>query len=90
MTPERIVALRKTLGMCASDFARVFNVDVRSVKRWEMGQAHPVAAGEALLMALEESIKKAGPASERARSFATFAASFGLAAAMVKHLGGDV
>jgi putative transcriptional regulator len=41
MTPEDIVAIRKSLGLTQADFARLFDAHVMTISKWERGVASP-------------------------------------------------
>lgn len=41
MTPKRIAALRKRLGMTGAEFAEYLGIDRITVWRWEAGKAKP-------------------------------------------------
>lgn len=50
MRSEEIVAVRKSLGLTQTDFARLFDAHVMTVSKWERGVAVP-SAYQASLMA---------------------------------------
>ena len=41
MTPNEIVAIRKSLGLTQTDFARLFDAHVMTISKWERGVAEP-------------------------------------------------
>lgn len=41
MTPARIRALRKALGLTQTQFAVMLNVTQNTIARWELGLSHP-------------------------------------------------
>jgi len=41
MTPNDIVAIRKSLGLTQTDFARLFDAHVMTISKWERGVAGP-------------------------------------------------
>lgn len=43
MTKEEIVAVRKSLGLTQTDFARLFDAHVMTISKWERGVAIPSA-----------------------------------------------
>lgn len=43
MIPDEIVAVRKSLGLTQTDFARLFDAHVMTISKWERGVAMPSA-----------------------------------------------
>ncbi|MDE3022427.1 MAG: helix-turn-helix domain-containing protein [Pseudomonadota bacterium] len=41
MTPNEIVYIRKSLGLTQADFARLFDVHIMTISKWERGVAVP-------------------------------------------------
>lgn len=41
MIPDEIVAIRKSLGLTQTDFARLFDAHVMTISKWERGIAMP-------------------------------------------------
>lgn len=54
MTPEEIVAIRKSLGLTQADFASLFDAHVMTISKWERGIASP----SAYQMSLMEQFKR--------------------------------
>ena len=52
-TPERIKGLRAKVGMTQNAFARLLNVSISTVQKWEIGQKKPAGAARKLLSVLE-------------------------------------
>jgi len=49
MRQEEIVALRKSLGLTQTDFARLFDAHVMTISKWERGVAAPSAYQTSLM-----------------------------------------
>ena len=49
MTPEEILAVRKSLGLTQTDFARLFDAHVMTISKWERGVAMPSAYQASLM-----------------------------------------
>jgi transcriptional regulator with XRE-family HTH domain len=56
LTSEDVRNLRERLGMTKAAFARLLNVELRTVTRWEGSGPRPAGSGEALLCALREAL----------------------------------
>jgi putative transcriptional regulator len=41
MSPEEIIAIRKSLGLTQADFARLFDAHVMTISKWERGVVMP-------------------------------------------------
>ena len=52
-TPERIKGLRAKVDMTQNAFARLLNVSISTVQKWEIGQKKPAGAARKLLSVLE-------------------------------------
>ena len=52
-TPERIKGLRAKLDMTQNAFARLLNVSISTVQKWEIGQKNPIGTARKLLSVLE-------------------------------------
>ena len=50
MTPERIKALRQSLGLTQSQFAEALGIKLRAVTYWEAGAPDRKPAGPALIL----------------------------------------
>ena len=50
---ERIVAVRKSLGLSRREFAKRFHLDPRTVQEWEQGRRTPDQAARVLLTVIE-------------------------------------
>lgn len=48
-TPDRVVNLRKLLGLTQSELAALLRVSVTSISRWEIGRSRVGAMGAMLL-----------------------------------------
>ena len=57
MKPEEILALRKVFDMDGGTFAKLMNVDARTIARWESGVAGPTGSAESVMRALEEVLR---------------------------------
>ena len=55
-TASEIIALRERLRLNQQDFAKLLNVDARSVVRWETQNISPTASAEAIMSALREKL----------------------------------
>ena len=65
MTPEGIVAVRKSLGLTQTDFARLFDAHVMTISKWERGVAMPSAYQVSLM---EQFKQKAELQAEQSRT----------------------
>ena len=54
MTPEEIVALRRTEGLTRDGFAAYLNVSPSTVSLWERGLRHPTGAALKLLQVVKQ------------------------------------
>lgn len=54
LSPRQIRALRKRINASQGVFARVLNVNVSTVQKWEQGSVQPQAAALKLLNVLDE------------------------------------
>ena len=52
-TPDRIKELRAKLDMTQNTFARLLNVSISTVQKWEIGQKNPIGTARKLLSVLE-------------------------------------
>ncbi len=55
LPPEQIKAIRQTMNLSQSVFAKVLNVSLSSVRQWEQGKRQPTGATKVLLELLEKS-----------------------------------
>lgn len=58
MDSDQIKALREGFQMNQTSFARLLNVDLRSVGNWENKRSTPSATAEAMLIGLNEAVRK--------------------------------
>lgn len=65
MTPNEIVALRKSLNLTQADFARLFDAHVMTISKWERGAAFPSPYQVALMVQFRQ---RAAAAEEQART----------------------
>ena len=65
MTPDEIVAVRKSLGLTQTDFARLFDAHVMTISKWERGVAMPSAYQVSLM---EQFKQKAELQAEKTRT----------------------
>lgn len=61
MKSSEIEGLRTELDLDPLPFARLCGVDVRTVTRWEMGEACPTGASLAVLVAFRHALQESGP-----------------------------
>ena len=55
---EEIIQLRERLRLNQHDFAKLLNVDTRTIARWEIGTNSPPASAEAVLSAIREKLDR--------------------------------
>jgi putative transcriptional regulator len=59
MTPNEIVAIRKSLNLTQADFARLFDAHVMTISKWERGAAFPSAYQVALMAQFRQKVSAA-------------------------------
>jgi len=74
---ENITNLRARLGLSSTDFARLFGVDVRTIYRWEKGDAKPSGAAEAVMNGLREKLERDPGSADAVIKFLVGAAAVG-------------
>jgi DNA-binding transcriptional regulator YiaG len=58
MTPQRIIKIRKVLGLTQEQLALQVGAQRSTVARWELGNHEPRGANLKLLLELEAKVKK--------------------------------
>jgi DNA-binding transcriptional regulator YiaG len=86
MDANEVTDLRTRLKMDKTTFAKFLGTDVRTVTRWEKGEATPSGPAEAVMVGVRESIQKQGDADAIIKVILGAVAVGGLAYLLVKLL----
>lgn len=87
MNASEVSALRILLKMDKPTFAKFLGTDVRTVSRWESGQAEPSGSSEAVMVGVREGLQKgSGDADAMIKVILAAVAVGGLAYLLVKLL----
>lgn len=76
-TSQEIKNLRQRLRLDQQEFAKLLNVDARSVSRWETTDIRPTASAEAILNALREKLDRDPSTAEQVISAVAAAVAIG-------------
>ena len=78
LTAKEVTAIRKSLGMEVPQFAKLLDVDARSVQRWETeNEARPTGPAEAVLIGIREKLESDPKSADKVVKFVLAAAAVG-------------
>ncbi len=77
LIPSEIRSLRNRFKLDQADFARLVGVNTRTVHRWELGDAVPTGAASAVLLAVDEKLRKDPSQADEIIAFLVSASAIG-------------